>query len=64
MSGIVSGLSSADRNTIGIYPLKGKVLNVRGEKTAKINENKEIAAIKKILGLESGKKYTSMAVII
>ena len=61
MSGIVSGLSSADRNTIGIYPLKGKVLNVRGEKTAKINENKEIAAIKKILGLESGKKYTSMA---
>ena len=61
MSGIVSGLSSSDRNTIGIYPLKGKVLNVRGEKTAKINENKEIAAIKKILGLESGKKYTSLA---
>ena len=61
MSGIVSGLSSSDRNTIGIYPLKGKVLNVRGEKTAKISENKEIAAIKKILGLESGKKYTSMA---
>ena len=61
MSGIVSGLSSSDRNTIGIYPLKGKVLNVRGEKTAKITENKEIAAIKKILGLESGKKYGSMA---
>lgn len=60
MSGIVSGLSSSDRNTIGIYPLKGKVLNVRGEKTAKITENKEIAAIKKILGLESGKKYASM----
>ena len=61
MSGIVSGLSSSDRNTIGIYPLKGKVLNVRGEKTAKINENKEIAAIKKILGLESGKKYKDLA---
>ena len=60
MSGIVSGLSSADRNTIGIFPLKGKVLNVRGEKTAKINENKEIAAIKKILGLESGKTYRSI----
>jgi DNA topoisomerase-2 len=28
MSGIVSGLSSEDRNTIGIYPLKGKLLNV------------------------------------
>jgi DNA topoisomerase-2 len=60
MSGIVSGLSSTDRNTIGIYPLKGKVLNVRGEKSAKINENKEIAAIKKILGLESGRTYTSI----
>ena len=61
MSGIVSGLSSGDRNTIGIYPLKGKVLNVRGEKTAKISENKEITAIKKILGLEMGKKYESLA---
>jgi DNA topoisomerase-2 len=61
MSGIVSGLSSADRNTIGIYPLKGKVLNVRGEKAVKVNENKEIAAIKKILGLESGKTYDSLA---
>jgi len=60
MSGIVSGLSSSDRNTIGIYPLKGKVLNVRGEKTLKITENKEIAAIKKILGLESGKTYNSI----
>ena len=60
MSGIVSGLSSADRNTIGIFPLKGKVLNVRGEKVAKINENKEIAAIKKILGLESGKNYRTI----
>jgi DNA topoisomerase-2 len=30
MSGVVSGLSSEDRNTIGIYPLKGKLLNVRG----------------------------------
>ena len=29
MSGIVSGLSSDDRNVIGIYPLKGKLLNVR-----------------------------------
>ena len=31
LSGIVSGLSSDDRNTIGIYPLKGKLLNTRGE---------------------------------
>lgn len=56
-AGIVSGLSSEDRNTIGVYPMKGKILNVRGESTKKISENKEIAEIKKILGLETGKQY-------
>ena len=60
MSGIVSGLSSEDRNWIGIYPLKGKLLNVRGEQVKKISENKEIGDIKKILGLESGRSYDSM----
>ena len=60
LSGIVSGLSSEDRNTIGIYPLKGKLLNVRGEQIKKISENKEINEIKKILGLETGKEYESM----
>ena len=61
MSGIVSGLSSEDRNIIGIYPLKGKLLNVRGELTKKISDNKEITDIKKILGLETGKSYTTIA---
>jgi DNA topoisomerase-2 len=56
-AGIVSGLSSDDRNIIGVYPMKGKILNVRGEQTKKIAENKEIAEIKKILGLESGRVY-------
>jgi len=60
MTGIISGLSSEDRNTIGIYPLKGKVLNVRGETVKKVNENKEITDIKKIMGLETGKKYKNM----
>ena len=60
LSGIVSGLSSDDRNTIGIYPLKGKLLNVRGEQLKKIAENKEINDIKKILGLETGKEYNTM----
>jgi len=61
LSGIVSGLSSDDRNTIGIYPLKGKLLNVRGEQIKKISENKEISDIKKILGLETGRLYENMA---
>lgn len=58
-AGIISGLSSEDRNTIGVYPLKGKLLNVRGELPKRISENKEITEIKKILGLETGKQYAA-----
>jgi|LauGreDrversion4_1035100.scaffolds.fasta_scaffold00753_8 DNA topoisomerase-2 len=61
LSGIVSGLSSEDRNTVGIYPLKGKLLNVRGESVKKVSENKEITDIKKVLGLEAGRMYESLA---
>jgi len=59
MSGIVSGLKSDDRNNIGIYPLKGKVLNVRGA-TKDLTENRELGDLIKILGLRIGDKYTSM----
>ena len=54
-SGIVSGLSKSDRNTIGIYPLKGKLMNVRDASLSKITQNVEICDIKKILGLVSEK---------
>lgn len=57
-SGIISGLSREDRNTIGVYPMKGKMFNIRGESVSKISENKEIYEIKQILGLEHGKNYT------
>ena len=57
-AGIVSGLSKEDRNYMGVYPMKGKLFNVRGETAVKISENKEIAEIKQILGLETGKEYT------
>ena len=59
-SGIISGLSSDDRNTVGVYPLKGKPMNALGESAAKISANKEITEIKKILGLESKKEYKTM----
>ena len=59
-AGIVSGLSSSDRNIFGVYPMKGKIMNVRGETTKKITDNKEIADIKKILGLETGKEYKTI----
>jgi DNA topoisomerase-2 len=59
-SGVVSGLTSDDRNYIGVYPLKGKLMNVRGEATQKVHANEEISDIKKILGLESGRKYETI----
>ena len=56
-AGIVSGLSKEDRNLIGVYPMKGKMFNVRGESINKIGDNKEICEIKQIVGLEHGKVY-------
>lgn len=58
-AGIVSGLSKQDRNIIGVYPLKGKLMNIRDSTIQKINTNNEISELKKIIGLESGKKYKS-----
>lgn len=59
-AGITSGLSTEDRKRIGVYPLKGKILNVRGETLKKINDNKEIHELKRILGLEIGKTYENI----
>jgi DNA topoisomerase-2 len=59
-AGIISGLSKEDRNIIGVYPMKGKMFNVRGEALKKISENKEFVDIKKIMGLETNKKYASL----
>jgi DNA topoisomerase-2 len=56
-AGILSGLIPDDRNTIGVYPLKGKCMNVNGETAARISQNKEITELKKVLGLETNKEY-------
>ena len=57
-AGIISGLSKDDREYIGVYPMKGKLFNVRGESISKISENKEIHEINQILGLELDVKYS------
>ena len=41
----------------GIFPLRGKLLNVREANPKQLLENEEITAIKKILGLQHGKDY-------
>ena len=59
-AGVISGLSKEDRNIFGVYPMKGKLFNVRGETTKRISENKEITEIKQIMGLETKKEYKTI----
>lgn len=54
----VSGLSEVGRDKYGVFPLKGKVMNVKDITQKKIWENDEISNLKKIIGLETGKVYT------
>ena len=56
----IAGLSVVGRDKYGVFPLKGKVLNVRDANIKQITGNSEITNIKKIVGLESGKKYTDI----
>ena len=58
-AGIISGLTKEDRNTIGVFPLKGKLLNVKDVNINKFNNNDEITNIRKILGLAMDKTYSS-----
>jgi DNA topoisomerase-2 len=54
----IAGLSEKQREIYGVYPLKGKIFNVRGEKTTKILSNKEINEFKRIMGLKQGQIVT------
>jgi DNA topoisomerase-2 len=45
------------RNYFGIYPLRGKCLNVRNATIKSISENKEIADVIQALGLKYGTDY-------
>ena len=55
----VAGLSVIGRDYFGVFPLRGKLLNVRDATAAQILKNEEINNLKKILGLQQGKEYTT-----
>ncbi|SPQ99888.1 unnamed protein product (mitochondrion) [Plasmodiophora brassicae] len=57
----VSGLSIVGRDAYGVFPLKGKLLNVRDASSAMILKNEEISNIKKILGLQQGHTYADVS---
>jgi DNA topoisomerase II len=57
----ISGLKEVGREKWGVFPLRGKLLNVRDITIQKFNANEELTAIKKILGLEQGKNYKDVS---
>lgn len=54
----VSGLSVVGRDRYGVFPLRGKMLNVREASHKQIMENAEINNVIKILGLQYKKNYS------
>jgi DNA gyrase/topoisomerase IV subunit B len=56
----LSGLAVVGREYYGAFALKGKSLNIREATQAQLLKNEEINNIKKIIGLQHGKKYTTI----
>jgi DNA topoisomerase-2 len=57
----VSGLAVIGRDYYGVFPLRGKLLNVRDAPHSTIMNNKEISELKQIIGLQQGKDYSDPA---
>jgi len=56
----IAGLKVVGRERYGVFPLRGKILNVRDASIQEKTDNKEITAIKRILGLERGRTYKDL----
>ncbi|KAK6149154.1 hypothetical protein DH2020_016679 [Rehmannia glutinosa] len=56
----MAGISAVGRDCYGVFPLRGKLLNVREANNYQISGNEEIQSIMKILRLEYGKNYNSV----
>ncbi len=56
----IAGLKVVGSDAYGVFPLKGKILNVKDISAAKKTANQELTYIKQILGLEHGKIYTDI----
>jgi len=54
----LAGLDIIGKDKFGVFPLKGKLLNVREATIKQLEENEEIINIKKIMGLKQNMKFT------
>ncbi|KAF2215953.1 hypothetical protein CERZMDRAFT_34549, partial [Cercospora zeae-maydis SCOH1-5] len=55
----LAGRAVVDPDYFGVFPLRGKVLNVRDASIDQISKNAEIQNIKKFIGLQHKKEYTT-----
>ena len=55
----MAGLGVIGREYYGVFPLKGKLLNVREAGAAQLLANEEIKSLKMIMGLKQGEDYSS-----
>jgi DNA topoisomerase-2 len=53
----LAGIEVVGRDLYGVFPLRGKFLNVREASNKQIMENPEIQNLIKILGIQVGRKY-------
>ena len=56
----VAGLEIIGRDLYGVFPLRGKFLNVREAKLSQLTANAEVKALVAILGLDFDKEYATM----
>ena len=56
----MSGLAVLGRDFYGVFPLKGKLLNVREANSKTLLANDEIQNLIKIIGLQIGKNYEDL----
>ena len=54
----MAGLSIIGRDYYGVFPLKGKLLNIREASIKQRNENDEINYLKQIIGLKMNTDYS------
>lgn len=59
----IAGLAVVGRDRYGVFPLRGKLINAKDVTERRLADNAELAALKKILGLESGRVYADASAL-
>lgn len=54
---VISGFEEIGTDLYGVFPLRGKMLNVRAASVKQVYENKEIMNVMRIIGLDPRKEY-------